>query len=126
MLAAALRATNAPTEADRERELARRLSAGYEQELSSAAEVGPENAWSGSAHTSSARRCASRFRVDLAPDGATSQSWWPFTSIAAGDSSSAKTTGARSTELHRAIYLSPYQAEAHLLVGRLASADRPY
>ncbi len=118
VLAAALRATNAPTEADRERELARRLSAGYEEERSSAAEVVPKR--------------LERIREYLERPGAARADFVLISTERRDQSELAafhldrgrrfferEDDRSALTELHRAIYLSPYQAEAHLLLGRL-------
>lgn len=119
VLAAALKATNAPTEADRERELARRLSAGYEESEDASATDGvpqrlervreylerPGAARSDSVLTSTERRDQSELAAFHLDRGRRF--------FEREDDRSAL------TELQRAIYLSPYQAEAHLLLGRL-------
>jgi tetratricopeptide (TPR) repeat protein len=119
VLAAALKATNAPTEAERERELARRLSAGYEESEDASATDGvpqrlervreylerPGAARSDSVLTSTERRDQSELAAFHLDRGRRC--------FEREDDRSAL------TELQRAIYLSPYQAEAHLLLGRL-------
>ena len=119
VLAAALKATNAPTEAERERELARRLSAGYEESEDASATDGvpqrlervreylerPGAARSDSVLTSTERRDQSELAAFHLDRGRRF--------FEREDDRSAL------TELQRAIYLSPYQAEAHLLLGRL-------
>ncbi len=119
VLGAALQATGAATEASRERELARRLSAAYEEQ-------------GGTALPDAVPPDLERLRPYLDPPGARRTD------------SALMATGQRGqrelvtfhlergrrffdresdrdalTELQRAVYLSPYQAEAHLLIGRI-------
>jgi tetratricopeptide (TPR) repeat protein len=119
VLAASLRATNAVTEADREGELARRLSAGYE-------EGGRPDAGE------SVPKRLERIREYLERPGAARAD---STMVSTERREQRELAGfhldrgrrffekeddrSALTELQRAIYLSPYQAEAHLLVGRL-------
>jgi tetratricopeptide (TPR) repeat protein len=119
VLAAALDATHASTEAARERELARRLSAGYEQDQDTPA---------GNAVAPDLERLAEYLRR---PGAAR-----PDTLLNATEQREQREMatfhldrGRRFfdqdddrnalAELRRAIYLSPYLAEAHLLVGRI-------
>jgi tetratricopeptide (TPR) repeat protein len=119
VLAASLAATNTHTEALRERDLARRLSAGYEEEQKSPA-------------TDTVPRDLERVRDFLDRPGASRAD----TALASTEQREQRELAAfhldrgrrffekeddRSAlaELQRAIYISPYQAEAHLLVGRI-------
>jgi tetratricopeptide (TPR) repeat protein len=119
VLAAALQATGAATEAARERELARRLSAEYEEQAGApAAEAVPAG--------------LERLRPYLDPPGARRTD----TALMATEQRGQRELVAfhldrgrrfyerendrdALMELQRAIYLAPYQAEAHLLVGRI-------
>ena len=118
VLAAALKATNATTEADRERELARKLSAGYEEERAAAAEPVPK-------HLERVRGYLERPGAARAESVLTSTERRDQTELAAFHLDRGRRFFQREddrsalTELQRAIYLSPYQAEAHLLLGRL-------
>jgi tetratricopeptide (TPR) repeat protein len=118
VLAAALKATNAATEADRERELAQKLSAGYEEERAMSSEPVPKRlericdylerpgaAYADSILSSTERRDQAELAAFHLERGKRF--------FEREDDRSAL------TELHRAIYLSPYQADAHLLLGRL-------
>lgn len=118
VLAAALKATNAATEADRERELAQKLSAGYEEERTMSSEPVPKRlericdylerpgaAYADSILSSTGRRDQTELAAFHLERGRRF--------FEREDDRSAL------TELHRAIYLSPYQADAHLLLGRL-------
>ncbi len=118
VLAAALKATNAATEADRERELARRLSAGYEEDDPKATEPVPKRLERVREYLE--RRGAARADSVLTSTERRDQSELAAFHLDRGrrffereDDRSAL------TELQRAIYLSPYQAEAHLLLGKL-------
>lgn len=119
VLAAALDRTGAPTEAARERELARRLSAVYEEQASSQAPGAvPGN--------------LERLRPRLDPPGARRTDSALLATEQRGQRElvtfhlergrrffERENDSDALAELGRAIYLSPYQAEAHLLVGRL-------
>jgi tetratricopeptide (TPR) repeat protein len=118
VLAAALKATNAATEADRERELARKLSAGYEEEQLAAAEPVPKR-------LERVREYLERPGAARADSALTSTERRDQTELASFHLDRGRRFFEREddrsalTELQRAIYLSPYQAEAHLLLGRL-------
>jgi tetratricopeptide (TPR) repeat protein len=119
VLAAALQAAGAATEAARERELARRLSAAYEEQGGKpGADTVPAN--------------LERLRPYLDPPGARRTD----TALLATEQKGQRELVAfhldrgrrfverdndrdALTELQRAIYLAPYQAEAHLLIGRI-------
>ena len=119
VLGAALQATGAATEAARERELARRLSAAYEEQAQAAdADAVPPD--------------LERLRPYLDPPGARRTD----SALMATEQRSQRELVAfhlergrrffdrdsdrdALTELERAVYLSPYQAEAHLLIGRI-------
>jgi tetratricopeptide (TPR) repeat protein len=119
VLAAALQAAGAATEAARERELARRLSAAYEEQGGKpGADTVPAN--------------LERLRPYLDPPGARRTD----TALMATEQKGQRELVAfhldrgrrfverdndrdALTELQRAIYLAPYQAEAHLLIGRI-------
>lgn len=119
VLAAVLQATGAATEAARERELARRLSAAYEEQgTTREADAVPAN--------------LERLRPYLDPPGARRTD----TALMATEQRGQRELvtfhldrGRRFferendrdalAELQRAIYLAPYQAEAHLLVGQV-------
>jgi tetratricopeptide (TPR) repeat protein len=119
VLAAALAATGAATEAARERELARRLSAAYEERAATpAGDAVPSN--------------LERVRPYLEPPGARrtdsallateqrGQRELVAFHLDRGRRFLAKENDREALiELQRAIYLAPYQAEAHLLIGRL-------
>jgi tetratricopeptide (TPR) repeat protein len=119
VLAAALDATGAPTEGGRERELARRLSAGYEE-----GETGP-NATAvprGLERTSLFLQRPEAGRADsalVATEQREQREMATFHLDRGRRFYEREEDRAALTELKRAIYLSPYQAEAHLLVGRI-------
>lgn len=119
VLGAALQATGAATEASRERELARRLSAAYEEQGRSAQPdaVAPD---------------LERLRPYLDPPGARRTDSALMATEQRGQRELVAFHLERGrrfferdsdrdalTELQRAVYLSPYQAEAHLLIGRI-------
>ena len=119
VLGAALQATGAPTEAARERELARRLSAAYEEQGRTAqADTVPAD--------------LERLRPYLDPPGARRTDSALMATEQRGQRELVAFHLERGrrfferesdrdalTELQRAVYLSPYQAEAHLLIGRI-------
>lgn len=119
VLGAALQATGAATEASRERELARRLSAAYEEQGRSGQPdtVAPD---------------LERLRPYLDPPGARRTDSALMATEQRGQRELVAFHLERGrrffdrdsdrdalTELQRAVYLSPYQAEAHLLIGRI-------
>jgi tetratricopeptide (TPR) repeat protein len=127
VLAAALHGTGGAVEAGRERDLARQLSSRYEE----------------LARSSTDRQAVPRGleRVQLDPEGSGSL----HASVIVGSSAQRdqrdlatfhldrgrrlferEQDGEALTELRRAVYLSPYEAQAHLLVGRIyLRAGRP-
>lgn len=119
VLGAALHATGAATEAAQERELARRLSAAYEEQGRTAQpDVVPQN--------------LERVRPYLDPPGARRTESALMATEQRGQRELVAFHLERGqrfferesdrdalTELQRAVYLSPYQAEAHLLIGRI-------
>jgi tetratricopeptide (TPR) repeat protein len=118
VLAAALQASGSATEAARERDLARRLSAAYEEQSASAGEAVPPD--------------LERLRPYLDPPGARRADAALLATEQRGQRELVEFHLERGRrfyeresdrdalmELQRAIYLSPYLAEAHLLVGRL-------
>jgi tetratricopeptide (TPR) repeat protein len=119
VLAAALKATNAATEADRERELARRLSASYEEDDSAGGTDGVPK------HLERVREYLDRPGAARTDSVMASTERRDQTELAAFHLDRGRRFFEREddrsalTELQRAIYLSPYQAEAHLLLGRL-------
>ncbi len=119
VLGAALQATGAGTEASRERELARRLSAAYEEQ-------------SRTAEPDAVAADLERVRPYLDPPGARRTDSALMASEQRGQRELVAFHLERGrrffdresdrdalTELQRAVYLSPYQAEAHLLIGRI-------
>ena len=119
VLAAALQATGAATEAARERELARRLSGAYEEQARTAQPdlVPPD---------------LERLRPYLDPPGARRTDSALMATEQRGQRElvafhlergrrffDRDSDGDALTELRRAVYLSPYHAEAHLLIGRI-------
>ena len=129
VLAAALQASGSDVEAAREKELARQLSSRYEElERRAAADKLPvPEASSGSApNPDTPRRPARPSRRSSTPRSAISASWRRSISTAAGGCTSAKQDREAMAELRRAVYLSPYEAQAHLLIGRIhLRAGRP-
>jgi tetratricopeptide (TPR) repeat protein len=117
VLAEALKATNAATEADRERELARRLSANYEE--------APDRADSAPTGLERLREYLERPSAARADSVLTSTERRDQSELTAFHLDRGRRFFEREddrsalNELQRAIYLSPYQAEAHLLLGRL-------
>jgi tetratricopeptide (TPR) repeat protein len=105
VLGAALQGTGGTVEAARERDLARQLSARYEEKAPAAA--GPDQAIVNSAQRE--QRELARFHLE------------------SGRRLFEKEQDREAmTELGRAVYLSPYEAQAHLLIGRIhMRAGRP-
>ncbi len=119
VLGAALQATGAATEAARERELARRLSAAYEEQ-------------GGTPQADAVPPDLERLRPYLDPPGARRTESALMATEQRGQRELVAFHLERGqrfyeresdrdalTELQRAVYLSPYQAEAHLLIGRI-------
>jgi len=118
VLAAALQASGAATEASRERDLARRLSAAYEEQADPASSAVLEN--------------LERLRPYLDPPGARRADAALVATEQKGQRELVEFHLERGrrfyeresdrdalTELQRAVYLSPYQAAAHVLIGRI-------
>ena len=127
ILAAALQAGGSPVEADREKELARQLSSRYEQlERRAAAElpvpkdlervrVDPEKA-AGLRPEQTIVNSAQREQRELAT----------FHLDRGRRLYDREEDSEAMAELRRAVYLSPYEAQAHLLIGRIhLRAGRP-
>ena len=119
VLGAALQATGAATEASRERELARRLSAAYEEQ-------------GRTAQPDAVPASLERVRPYLDPPGARRTESALMATEQRGQRELVAFHLERGrrffdresdrdalTELQRAVYLSPYLAEAHLLIGRI-------
>jgi tetratricopeptide (TPR) repeat protein len=119
VLAASLKATSAGTEADREGELARRLSAGYEESgPPPAGELVPKQLERVREYLD--RPGAARTDSTMALTERREQRELAGFHLERGRRLFEKEDDRSAlAELQRAIYLSPYQAEAHLLVGRL-------
>ena len=118
VLAAALQASGAATEAARERDLARRLSAAYEEQAATPTAVVPDD--------------LERLRPYLDPPGARRADAALVATEQRGQRELVAFHLERGRrfyerendrdalmELQRAVYLSPYQASAHLLIGRI-------
>ncbi len=119
VLAAALDATGAGTEGGRERELARRLSAGYEE-----GETGPNASGvpKGLERVALFLQRPEAGRADsalVATEQREQREMATFHLDRGRRFYEREEDRSALTELRRAIYLSPYQAEAHLLVGRI-------
>jgi tetratricopeptide (TPR) repeat protein len=119
VLASALDATGAGTEGGRERELARRLSAGYEEgETGQSAAAVPK----GLERMALFLQRPEAGRADsalVASEQREQREMATFHLDRGRRFYEREEDRAALTELRRAIYLSPYQAEAHLLVGRI-------
>ena len=113
VLAAALQQSGAQAEATRERELAQRLSGG-------AARSGGEVPRGLERLRSSLDRSARRVNSVLASSGQRDQTELATHHLEAGRRAIARERDREAEqELRRALYLSPYLADAHLLLGRL-------
>ena len=123
VLAAALQATGAAAEAARERELATQLSSTYAEWAKKPAGPGASRfraGWSGSSRRWRCPRFAASTARSRRRGSASRRSSRRFISIAAGGLfEQGSNTRSRSQSSSRAIYLSPYEAEAHLLLGRI-------
>ena len=125
LLARALQADGSEVEAAREHDLARQLSSRYEEAERPGRQDVPAGLERLRIDLDSQDRCA-RGRRSPTRHSATSGSSRPFISIAAGSCSSRSRTARRWSSSQRAIYLSPYEAAAHLLIGRIhLRAGRP-
>ena len=119
VLSAALRAAGNASEADRELELARRLSAEYEREVRPGSVV--DKVPRGLARVKSVLHAAED-RIDaalVAPAQRDQRELASFHLDRGRRLYDAERDGEAAAELRRALYLSPYQPEAHLLLGRI-------
>jgi Flp pilus assembly protein TadD len=118
VMAAALRAAGSVTEADRELELARRLSADYERDIPS---PGAQKVPRGLERIKSALDGGGE-RIDTALIASAQREQRELAGFHLDRGRrlfEAENDGEATTELRRALYLSPYQPEAHLLLGRI-------
>ena len=119
VLGAALQASGAATEAGRERELARKLSASYEEQARSAQpDTVPDDLERVRPYLDApgARRADS---VLLATEQKGQRELVAFHLQRGRRFYERESDRDALIELERAVYLSPYQAEAHLLIGRI-------
>ena len=122
VLAAALLATGAVAEAARERELATQLSSTYAEWAKKPAGPGAEAIPRGLERLKPSLEVSTLRRVDraIATTGQREQKELTAFHLDRGRRFSEQGSNAEAiTELARAIYLSPYEAEAHLLLGRI-------
>jgi len=119
VLAAALDATGAGTEGGRERELARRLSAGYEEGESGPSATGVPKGLERVALFLQRPEAGRADSVLVATEQREQREMATFHLDRGRRFYEREEDRSALTELRRAIYLSPYQAEAHLLVGRI-------
>jgi Tfp pilus assembly protein PilF len=122
VLAAALQATGAPAEAARERELATQLSSTYAEWAKKPAGPGAEAIPRGLERLKPSLDVSTLRRVDsaIATTGQREQKELTAFHLDRGRRFFEQGSNAEAiTELARAIYLSPYEAEAHLLLGRI-------
>jgi tetratricopeptide (TPR) repeat protein len=122
VLAAALQTTGAGAEAARERELATQLSSTYAEWAKKPAGPGTEAIPRGLERLKPTLEVSSLRRVDsaIATTGQREQKELTAFHLDRGRRFSDQGSNAEAiTELARAIYLSPYEAEAHLLLGRI-------
>ena len=122
VLAAALQATGAAAEAARERELATQLSSTYAEWAKKPAGPGAEAIPRGLERLKPSLEVSTLRRVDsaIATTGQREQKELTAFHLDRGRRFFEQGSNAEAiTELARAIYLSPYEAEAHLLLGRI-------
>jgi tetratricopeptide (TPR) repeat protein len=119
VLASALDATGAGTEGGRERELARRLSAGYEEGESGRNATAVPRGLERMALFLQRPEAGRADSALVATEQREQREMATFHLDRGRRFYDREEDRAALTELRRAIYLSPYQAEAHLLVGRL-------
>jgi tetratricopeptide (TPR) repeat protein len=122
VLAAALQATGAAAEAARERELATQLSSTYAEWTKKPAGPGTEPVPRGLERIKPSLEVSTLRRVDsaIATTGQRQQKELTAFHLDRGRRFFEQGSNAEAiTELARAIYLSPYEAEAHLLLGRI-------
>jgi tetratricopeptide (TPR) repeat protein len=122
VLAAALQATGAAAEAARERELATQLSSTYAEWAKKPAGQGAEAVPRGLERLKPSLEVSTLRRVDSAIATTGQREQKELTAFHLDRGRRFYEQGSNSeaiTELARAIYLSPYEAEAHLLMGRV-------
>ena len=122
VLAAALQATGATAEAARERELATQLSSTYAEWAKKPAGPGAEPIPRGLERLKPSLDVSTLRRVDsaIATTGQREQKELTAFHLDRGRRFFEQGSNTEAiTELRRAIYLSPYEAEAHLLLGRI-------
>ena len=122
VLAAALQATGAPAEAARERELATQLSSTYAEWAKRPATPGGEAIPRGLERLKPSLEASTLHRVDsaIAITGQREQKELATFHLDRGRRLFEQGSNSEAiTELARAIYLSPYEAGAHLLLGRI-------
>ena len=122
VLAAALQATGAPAEAAREHELATQLSSTYSEWAKKPAGQGAEAIPRGLERLKPSLDVSTLRRVDSAIATTGQREQQELTAFHLDRGRRFFEQGSNSeavTELARAIYLSPYEAEAHLLLGRI-------
>ena len=122
VLAAALQATGAAAEAARERELATQLSSAYAEWARKPVVPGSEVVPRGLERVKQSLDVSTLRRVDnaIATTGQREQKELAVFHLDRGRRFFEQGSNAEAvTELARAIYLSPYEAEAHLLLGRI-------
>jgi Tfp pilus assembly protein PilF len=122
VLAAALQATGAAAEAARERELATQLSSTYAEWAKKPAGQGAEPMPRGLERLKPSLEVSTLRRVDSAIATTGQREQQELTAFHLDRGRRFFEQGSNSeaiTELARAIYLSPYEAEAHLLMGRI-------
>ena len=120
VLAAALQSVGATAEASRERELARQLSSTFAEWLNKAA--GGEPIPRGLERLKTAPEVSTMLRVDSAITTTGQREQKELAAFHLDRGRRLYEQGSNSeaiTELRRAVYLSPYEAEAHLLLGRI-------
>jgi tetratricopeptide (TPR) repeat protein len=122
VLAAALQTTGAAAEAARERELATQLSSTYAEWTSKPAGQGAEAVPRGLERLKPSLEVSTLRRVDSAIATTGQREQKELTAFHLDRGRRFYEQGSNSeaiTELARAIYLSPYEAQAHLLMGRV-------
>jgi Tfp pilus assembly protein PilF len=122
VLAAALQATGAAAEAARERELATQLSSTYAEWTKKAAGPGAEAIPRGLERVKPSLQVSTLRRVDVAIAATGQREQKELTAFHLDRGRRFFEQGSNTeamTELARAIYLSPYEADAHLLLGRI-------
>ncbi|HXG88694.1 MAG TPA: tetratricopeptide repeat protein [Vicinamibacterales bacterium] len=117
ILAAALQQTGAPAEAARERELAQRLSSSYDNARQVNGDPVPRGLERVKEHL---ERPSSRVDSIITATGQRDQAELAAFHLAAGRRAFGRDADREAEqELRRALYLSPYLSDAHLLLGRI-------